>query len=243
MARIAAAATILIFVIAISFTFNSASAQTIVNGGFETGGFQGWTVLQQPNSGGNWFVYSGNFIPGLPSPPVGNFAAVTEQFGPGSQVLFQDILVPVGERALCSVIVYYNTNASGFVIGPGLDFDALAENQQARIDIISTDADPFTALAGVLLSIFQTLPGDPLQLGYTTLNFDLSDFAGTTVRFRAAEVDTIGEFNFAIDELTCDGVVIPTGIPTLGEWGMMAMAGVFGIAGLLYARRKRAAAV
>ena len=242
MARIATAATILILVIAISFTFNSASAQTIVNGGFETGGFQGWTVLQQPNSGGNWSVYSGNFIPGLPSPPVGNFAAVTEQFGPGSQVLFQDILVPVGERALCSVIVYYNNTAGEFVIGPGLAY-ALDANQQARIDIISTDADPFTVSLGVLLNIFQTLPGDPLQLGYTTLTFDLSDFAGATVRFRAAEVDNFGEFNFAIDELTCDGVVIPTGIPTLGEWGMMAMAGVLGIAGLLYARRKRAAAV
>jgi len=221
---------------------DKSSAQAVVNGGFETGDFQGWTVFQQPGSGGNWFVYSGNSVPGLPSPPVGNFAANTEQGAPSSQILFQDIFVPVGEEALCSVIVYYNNDGVGFVVGPGLTFN-IDDNQQGRIDIISTDADPFTTAAGVFLNIFQTLPGDPQQLGYTTLNFDLSPFAGDTVRFRAAEVDNLGEFNFAIDELTCEGVVIPKEIPTLGEWGMMAMAGVLGIAGLLYARRKRAAAV
>lgn len=243
MVRLRASFIVLTILFAAFFIVNNSSAQTIVNGGFETGDFQGWTVFQQPGSAGNWFVYSGNSIPGLPSPPVGSFAASTQQTGPSSQVLFQDIFIPPGARALCSVIVYYNNNDSaGFVIGPGLAF-ALSANQQGRIDIISTDADPFTTAAGVFLNIFQTLPGDPNQLGYTTLNFDLSPFAGDTVRFRAAEVDNLGEFNFAIDELTCEGIVIPTGIPTLGEWGMMAMAGVLGIAGLLYARRKRAAAV
>ena len=241
MVRTGIAASVLTFLLAIASTFNSATAQTIVNGGFETGNFAGWTVFQQPGSGGDWFVYSGNSVPGLPSPPVGSFAANTEQGDPSSQILFQDIFIPVGAEALCSVIVYYNNTGEDFVIGPGLAF-ALSENQQARIDIISTDADPFTTGAGVLLNIFQTEPGDPLTLGYTTLNFDLSPFAGDTVRFRAAEVDNIGPFNFAIDELTCGAVVVPTNIPTLGEWGMMAMAGVLGIAGLLYARRKRAAA-
>lgn len=232
---------VLTLLFAAFFMVDKSSAQAVVNGGFETGDFQGWTVFQQPGSGGNWFVYSGNSVPGLPSPPVGNFAANTEQGAPSSQILFQDIFVPVGAEALCSVIVYYNSSED-FVIGPGLAY-ALDANQQARIDIISTDADPFTVAAGVFLNIFQTLPGDPQQLGYTTLNFDLSPFAGDTVRFRAAEVDNLGEFNFAIDELTCGGgVITPTEIPTLGEWGMMAMAGVLGIAGLLYARRKRAAA-
>lgn len=243
MVRLRASFIVLTLLFAAFLIADKSSAQNIVNGGFETGNFAGWTVIQQPNSGGNWFVYSGNSVPGLPSPPVGSFAANTEQGDPSSQILFQDIFVPVGAEALCSVIVYYNNTAEDFVIGPGLAF-ALSENQQARIDIISTDADPFTIAAGVLLNIFQTEPGDPLTLGYTTLNFDLSPFAGDTVRFRAAEVDNIGPFNFAIDELTCGGgVITPTNIPTLGEWGMMAMAGVLGIAGLLYARRKRAATV
>lgn len=241
MTRIRAAVMVITVVFAAFFSADKSLAQTIVNGGFETGNFDGWTVFQQPGSGGDWFVYSG--ADPLPPPPVGNFAAFTDQIEPSSQILFQDIFVPEGERGLCSVIVYYNNSAEDFVIGPGLAY-ALETNQQARIDIISTDADPFTIAAGVLLNIFQTEPGDPLTLGYTTLNFDLSPFAGDTVRFRAAEVDNIGEFNFAIDELTCggEGPVIPTQIPTLGEWGMMATAGVLGIAGLLYARRRKAAA-
>lgn len=220
-----------------------ASAQpVIVNGSFETGNFNGWTVFQQPGSSGDWFVYEGaEFFP-LPPPPSGQYAAVTDQTDPSSQILFQDIFVPGGQSALCSVIVYYFNSAGSFVIGPGLAY-TLGPNQQARIDIISTDADPFTVSSGVLLNIFQTLPGDPNELGYTTLEFDLSPYAGTTVRFRAAEVDNQGEFNFAIDDLECEGGTIVTGIPTLGEWGLMAMAGVLGIAGLLYVRRKRSAAV
>ncbi len=216
-----------------------ASAQDpFVNGSFETGDFQGWTVFQQPGSGGDWFVYQGDQLFPLPSPPSGQYAAATNQEGPSSQILFQDIFVPAGENALCSVIVYYDNAGGSFVIGPGLAY-ALDDNQQARIDIISTDADPFTVSSGVLLNVFQTEPGDPNELGYTTVEFDLSPYAGTTVRFRAAEVDNLGVFNFAIDDVNCGGGAAVTGIPTLGEWGMTAMAGVLGIAGLLYARRKR----
>ena len=219
-----------------------ASAQpVIVNGGFETGNFNGWTVIQLPGSGGDWYVYQGNELLPLAPPPSGQYAASTDQSDPSSQILYQDIFVP-GGSSVCSVIVYYTTEAE-FVIGPGLEFSAGEENQQARIDIITTDADPFTVSGGVLENLFQTLPGDPGTLGYTTLEFDLSPYAGTTVRFRAAEVDNQGNFYFAIDDLECEGGTVVTGIPTLGEWGLMAMAGVLGIAGLLYARRKRAAAV
>ena len=42
----------------------ASSAATIVNGGFETGDFTGWTVVnQQPGGQGNWFVYSGTKAP------------------------------------------------------------------------------------------------------------------------------------------------------------------------------------
>ena len=40
--------------------------------------------------------------------------------------------------------------------------------------------------AGVLMNIFQTVPGDLLSLVYTTVNFDLMEYAGETVRLRAA---------------------------------------------------------
>ena len=215
-----------------------ASAQpVIVNGGFETGTFAGWTVMVATDSNGDWNVYQGNQFPPLPPPPDGQYAATTFQSGPGAQVLYQDIAVPETGPFNCSLIVYYDNEASEFIIGPGLEFTG-DPNQQARIDLL-TDSDPFTVSAGVLENLFQTLPGDPPTLGYTTIEFDLSPYAGTTVRLRAAEVDNQEVFLFAIDEVTCVGGTVATGIPTLGEWGLMAMAGVLGIAGLLYTRRRR----
>lgn len=231
----------LAFVLAFPHANTRAQEDPFVNGSFETGDFTGWTVINEPDSNGDWFVYSGTTTPlssnSILRPPVGEFAAVTDQGGPGSHILFQDILVPVDGEATCSLIIYYNNLAGTFINNSDLSFSGGA-NQQARIDILSTDADIFTVSAGVLLNIYQTFPGDPASLGYTTLDFDLSQFAGETVRFRAAEVDTIGNFNFAIDDVRCGPPVART-IPTLGEWGMIAMAGVLGLAGLIYARRRR----
>ena len=233
-------------VLAVVFAANIASAQTdlVENGGFETGDFFGWTVLNEPGGGGNWYVYSGTTMPesgnSFLSPPVGIFAAVSDQTGNGSHVLYQDLTIPGGGEILCTAIIYYQNSAEDFFTGPDLSY-LTSPNQQARVDIISTDADPFTASAGVLLNIFQTQPGDPLTLGYTAIDFDLTPFAGSTVRFRVVEVDNQFFLNFAIDEVSCISDIAPStaSIPTLGEWGMIAMAGVLGIAGLLYARRKR----
>ncbi len=234
-------------VLAVVFAANIASAQTdlVENGGFETGNFFGWTVLN--DGGGNWFVYSGTTMPesgnSFLSPPVGVFAAVTDQTRSGSHVLYQDLVIPGGGEVLCTAIIYYQNAAEDFFTGPDLS-PLTSPNQQARIDIISPDADPFTVSAGVLLNIFQTQPGDPPTLDYTAIDFDLSQFAGSTVRFRVAEVDNVFFFNFAIDEVSCISDIAPStaSIPTLGEWGMIAMAGVLGIAGYIVARRRKAAA-
>jgi len=233
------------FTLLFLFVFASVNAlaqdNLFVNGSFEAGNFDGWTVIQEPMSGGDWFVYSGTQAPlgfgTLLLPPVGGFAATTDQGNPSSQALYQDIDVPAGFDTACSLIVYYENAAEEFFTAPDLSYTT-DPNQQARIDILSTDADPFTVSSGVLLNLFQTEPGDPLTLGYTTIEFDLSPYAGTTVRFRAAEVDNLGEFNFAIDDVRC-GPPLTENIPTLGEWGMIAMAGALGLAGLIYARRRR----
>jgi hypothetical protein len=231
----------LILVLALSFFYTNAQAQDdpFVNGSFETGNFTDWTVVQEPGSGGDWFVYSGNSTPFfslVPGPPFGQFAAITDQGGPSSQVLFQDIDVPQDLSEECSVIVYYQNLAGQFVTAPDLSYLTVS-NQQARIDIMDPSAGDFDVGAGVLLNIFQTNPGDPASLRYTEIFFDLSPFAGTTVRFRAAEVDNLSNFNFAIDDVRCGDRV--SNIPTLGEWGMIAMAGVLGLAGLIFASRRR----
>lgn len=147
-------------------------------------------------------------------------------------------LYPGGSSVTCSVIVYYENSAFKFVNGPDLSYLTFP-NQQARIDIMDPDAPDFDIGAGVLLNVFQTNPGDPFSLGYTAVDFDLSQFAGSTVRFRAAEVDNIFVFNFAIDNVTCEAILIARPIPTLSEWGLIAMAGVLGIIGLLAIRRRK----
>jgi exosortase sorting signal-containing protein len=218
----------------------NAQDDPFVNGSFETGDFTGWTVIQEPGSAGDWFVYSGTQDPlgfaTLLPPPVGEFAATSSQVEASSQVLYQDIAVPDGFNTACSLIVYYENLAPEFVTAPDLSYTT-QPNQQARIDIMDPSADAFDVGAGVLENLFQTNPGDPLTLGYTVLNFDLSPYAGTTVRFRAAEVDNQSNFYFSIDEVRCGERV--RNIPTLGEWGMIAMAGALGLAGLIFARRRR----
>ena len=138
-------------------------------------------------------------------------------------MLIQDIDIPANAGSvLCSVIVYYNNQASDFFSPPSLSFFT-NPNQQARIDIMNPNAPDFDVGAGVLQNLFQTLPGDTLSLGYITLNFDLGDYAGTTVRFRAAEVDNQFFFNFMIDDLTCEAASVEE-VPTLSKWGFIVMA-------------------
>jgi hypothetical protein len=235
--------TLIVFLLFFALTPNFASAQPLIeNGSFETGDFTGWTVVQMPDSGGDWFVYSGvttpiSTITVLP-PPDGNFAAITDQGGPSSQVLYQDIDVPPNASIECSLVYYYENNAEEFITEPDLFFND-GENQQARIDILDPASHPFNVDVGVLENLLQTQPGDPLSLGYTTLLFDLTPYAGSTVRLRFAEVDNLGEFNFAVDNITCDGDPIAAQVPTLSEWGLIAMAGILGIAGLMVVRRKK----
>ena len=218
--------------------------ELVENGDFETGDFTGWTVVQEPLSDGNWFVYSGNLSPLTNStilpPPDGMFAATTDQLDPSSQVLFQNIDIPTQGTIVCSVVVYYENRAGVFFSPPTLSF-MVQENQQARIDIMDPAAPDFDIGAGVLENLFQTNPGDPFSLGYTTIDFDLTDFAGTTVRFRVAEVDNQDNFQFSIDDVTCEAI-FQADVPTLSEWGLIAMASILGIVGFMVMRRRKVTA-
>lgn len=233
----------LLLVLALTALTAEAQIELVENGSFETGDFSGWTVVQEPGSAGNWFVYSGNITPLSSStilpPPDGEYAAVADQLESSSQILYQDIDVPQSSSTTCSFIVYYQNEANEFVIGPSLSYGGGFQNQQGRIDIMDPDAPDFDIGAGVLQNLFQTNPGDPLSLGYTTVVFDLTTFEGTTVRFRAALVNNLANFQFAIDDVTC---VTATEVPALSEWGLIAMAGILGIVGFIVVRRNKSLA-
>src|SRR3954464_15677896 len=75
------------------------AAPLILNGSFETG-FSSWTRLNQPGSDGTFALQTGTASPvtgvPVPAPTGGIVAAMTDAEGPGSHVLYQDFLVPVG---------------------------------------------------------------------------------------------------------------------------------------------------
>jgi hypothetical protein len=224
------------------------AAPILVNGDFEAGGgsFTGWTVVNQPGSfpGSNWFIQSGTVSPAsgfsVPAPPGPTHAAMTDQVGPGTHVLYQDFTVPAGVSAATLTFDRFIGNRAGAFFSPNtLDFN-VSPNQQARVDIITTTANPFSVAPGdVLLNLFQTHPGDPLVSGYTTQTNDLTAFlaahAGETLRLRFAEVDNQLFFQFGVDRVNLD-VTAGGGVPEPGSILLMGC----GLCGLLgFGRRMR----
>jgi hypothetical protein len=202
------------------------TAATTVNGNFETGTFAGWTVYNQvlsPGSG-DWFVYSGTTSPlsgsTIAAPPEGTFAATTDQSGPGTHILYQDVTLEPGFNHTLSFVLYYANRAGRFATPvescylPGcadsLHWLALP-NQQYRVDIMKPTADPLSVAASdVLATVFRTNVGDPLTKAPTSMSFDLSAFAGTTVRLRFAEVENQGPFQASVDKVAVTSIPLPT---------------------------------
>jgi hypothetical protein len=192
----------------------AAAAPLLLNGGFE-GGFTGWTIVDEPGGSGSWFPQTGTASPlnafMVPAPPEGLTAAMTDQGGPGSHILYQDFVVPAAvANATLSLQLFIHNYADDFIIGPSLSY--LDPNQQARIDITTTTADPFSLAApgDVLLNLYQTQPGDPLVSGYALHSFDLTVLlaahVGETLRLRFAEVDNQLFFNMGVDAVSLDAV-------------------------------------
>ncbi|HEV3410263.1 MAG TPA: PEP-CTERM sorting domain-containing protein [Chthoniobacterales bacterium] len=185
--------------------------ELINNGGFESG-FTGWTRVDQVGSEGTWAQQSGTTSPvnmfAVPAPPGGSNAAMTDAQGPGSHILYQDFTVPMTLAVTTlSFDLFIRNHASAFFSPNTLDFATPALNQQFRVDIITTTADPFSVTMGdVLFTVYQTQPGDPLISGYTTITADLTAlFAahpGETLRLRFAEVDNVNFFNAGVDNVS-----------------------------------------
>jgi hypothetical protein len=196
------------------------AAELITNGGFESG-FTGWTRLNQLGSEGTFSLQSGTTSPvngfPVPAPPAGTFAAMTDAPGPGSHVLYQDFIVPgsvPGAFIGFSLFINNNLGAGAFFVPALLDFSTPTLNQQARVDIIRTTANPFSVLpADVLQNLYQTQPGNPLLSGYTNISKDIGSLLqahlGETLRLRFAEVDNVAPFNLGVDSVSINAGVIP----------------------------------
>jgi len=211
----------------------------ILNGGFESG-FASWTRVNQLGSEGNFLLQTGVVSPisgdPVPAPPGGTSAAMTDAFGPGSHVLYQDFVVPA-QGALLSFSLFIGNRANAFFTPASLDFSTPTLNQQARVDILKGGTDPFSvAAADVLLNLYQTHTGDPLVSGYTPLNFDLTSLfsanVGQTLRLRFAETDNVFTFQFGVDNVSLETSPV---VPEPSSLLLLAT----GLVGLQAFRRRR----
>ncbi|AFL80257.1 HYR domain-containing protein [Aequorivita sublithincola DSM 14238] len=180
----------------ISATDNCSGGSTtefIQNGGFETGDFSGWSVVD--TGSGSYYINDGTFSPssgaGSLAPISGSFDVITDQGGPGLHLLSQPFIVPSDVQ---NAIVSWNDrirNNAGVFSDP---------NQEFRVDLVD-------ASMSVIQEVFSTNPGDPTtQIGPNFRQFDLTallqTLSGQQVSLRFSEQDDLGNFNLTLDDIS-----------------------------------------
>ena len=232
----------LAILVAASLAWCAPAHALIVNGGFEAG-FAGWVRADQPGSDGTFWIQSGTSSPVNASPvappPEGVQAAMSDAQGPGSHVLYQDFLVPAAVQTASLSFQIYVRSEADFVNPNHLDFGGTDLNQHVRVDLLDASSDAFTT--SVLMNLFQTQPGDPMESGYSLFEFDVSGLlqahAGDTLRLRFAEVDNVFFQNLGVDAVNMSVNAVPVPEPSTL---LLMIAGVAALT-CTRARRRRAA--
>lgn len=187
------------------------TAASEANWNLEAGDFRGWRTVAAGS--GAWHVYRDgatppdptdsdpNFPFAVPDPPQGTFAAVTDMSAPGRRILYRDVELN-GPRRLRLTLFYDNHVVGRFSTPRTLAFERRQPNQQFRIDVMDPSA-PIDSMSrrAVLATVFRTSGGDPAQIGPTAKTFDLSRWAGRTIRLRFAQVDNHGPLRAGIDDV------------------------------------------
>ena len=204
---------------------NAAIAASLTNGGFESG-LTGWTVVDQAGGWGSWYSTTGGSAPttglSILGASEGNKFAVTDQFGAGSHVLFQDISLEADMTHTLS-FKWSSKNWENAMYNPETMNKDAWPNQQFRVDIVSTlfsDWFGSSSNTGVIASILA--PVAPSSSGWNDVSFDLTPWAGSSVRLAFREVDNQYYFNAGVDDVSIESV--PEPITIIGS--LMALGGM-----------------
>jgi hypothetical protein len=221
-----------------------------MNGGAGSTTFADWTLFNNDLSEGSFFVQTGTNAPfaagslaTVPPPPDGDFAAMSDQQGPGLRIIYQDVTLPPGNFSL-SCQYFINSEADYAGPDPETLDPNVSPNQHARIDIMDPSAPIDDVGAGVLLNLLLTEPGDPgdtmnPMTGYTAVSAAFG--GGRTIRLRFAEVDNQFFFNFGIDNCVLSASNVGAA-PALGTNALAAaIVGLLGTGVLGLMRRQRRA--
>ncbi len=216
--------------------------ELLINGGFETGTFAGWTIVARPGSFGNVFIDNNTTLPlsnrTTVGPASGSFFAVTDMTGPGTYSLLQTFVVSGAQsQVILSFNLFTNNSAGQIVVNPGGIDHNLFPNQHIRVDILSAAATPFDTGAGVLANFI--LGGNTTNgpNPYVSFSFDITALvgAGGTFQLRFAEVDNIGFFNMGVDNVSINATPAHHPVP---EPVTLLLLGT-GLTGVATAARKR----
>jgi hypothetical protein len=203
-------------VVGLSSVGNVAHAASVTNGGFEAG-LTGWTVVDEPSGSGSWFVTGGGSSPqsgiSIPVPSEGTSYAVTDQGGRGSHVLFQDIFLESGfNHTLAFNWFAQDASNSGPIDAGTMTAFGLA-NQHFRVDLVPvtfTDWFGASSNAGILANLLAPTAQGSSVSGFTAATFDLTPWAGSTVRLAFREVDNQLFFQAGVDQVAINSTAIPT---------------------------------
>lgn len=215
--------------------------QILVNGGFETGNFTGWSVSNATGSfpGSNFFVTNSTVTPQSGSATVGPagglYYATSDQLGAGAHALLQSFSVPTAFSSAVLTFRMFVNSYGGNVVNPiGLDFTDGA-NQHARVDILSGGASAFTTGPGVLRNLYLGTGAGPNPNPYSSYSFDLTSLlaGGGAFQLRFAEVDNLNFLNQGVDNVVLD--IVTSAVVPEPSCGLAIMIGLAGI-GLLRAR-------
>jgi hypothetical protein len=203
--------------------FCSAAQATplLVNGGFETGTFAGWTEVDAAASfpGSDFFVLPVTALPqsggSTVGPASGLFYAVSDSAGSGAHALIQSFTVAGPATSVVLSFDLFVNSYGGNVVNPiGLDFTD-GPNQHARVDILAAGASAFDTGAGVLQNFYLGTDAGANPHAYTHLTFDITALVGGggTFQLRFAEVDNQLFLNMGVDNASIEA----TGVAAVPE--------------------------